>query len=114
MNALTSTVAGVLSARWLKTHQTLETSDVSQWYTYGAILAAGHFAFVPLIAGPIKRMMEAGGEANTKSDEQADSDNRKEMQTWFLWHTVRTVLVDLPALWCFAEGAALSFWITHI
>jgi hypothetical protein len=27
------------------------------------------------------------------------------------WPTAGTLLVDLPALWCFAEGAALSFWV---
>ena len=110
---LTSTVSGVLAARWLKTHQTLETTGVSNWYTYGAVLAAGHFAFIPLIAGPIRRMIEAGTSASaSKSDEQVEQENRAEMKMWLTWHTLRTVLVDLPALWCFAEGAAQSLWVT--
>ncbi|TKA72483.1 hypothetical protein B0A55_06693 [Friedmanniomyces simplex] len=116
--ALTSTLAGVVSARWLHTHATLETTDVSQWYTYGAVLAAGHLAFAPLVAGPIKRMVEAGqegggsgGGSNALSEEEVDGKNREEMKTWFTLHTVRTLLVDLPALLCFAEGAALSFWV---
>ena len=109
--SLTSTVAGVISSQWLKTHTTLETTDVSNWYTYGSVLAAGHLAFMPLVAGPIKRMMEAGNEASAKSDDEADEVNRKEMRTWLTLHVARTLLVDLPALWCFAEGVALSFWV---
>ncbi|KAK3111535.1 hypothetical protein LTR53_012369 [Teratosphaeriaceae sp. CCFEE 6253] len=108
--ALTSTVAGVASARWLSTHATLETTSVSQWYTYGAVLAAGHLAFGPLVVGPIRRMIEVG-QSSTLDEEDADRRNREEMKTWLTVHTARTLLVDLPALLCFAEGAALSFWV---
>ena len=111
---LTSAIAGVLSARWLKTHQTLETTDVSAWYTYGAVLAAAHFAFVPLVGGPIRSMIERGSETNTLSEESTEEKNREEMKTWFMWHTIRTFAVDLPALICFAEGAAQSFWIANV
>ena len=111
---LGSTLSGLLSARWLANHQQLETSDVGRWYTYGAVLAALHFAFVPLVGGPIKRMIERGSETNTMSEEAVDTENRKEMKTWFMWHTVRTVLFDLPALWCFAEGAATAMWVSNV
>lgn len=107
-----STISGGLAARWLRTHQTLETTDVSNWYTYGSALAAAHFVFVPLIYGPIKRMIDASESAKTEA--QVDEDNRIEMKTWFTYHTIRTLLVDLPALWCFAEGAAQSFWIVNV
>ncbi|KAK5136005.1 hypothetical protein LTR08_004259 [Meristemomyces frigidus] len=106
---LTSAIAGAVSARWLQTHATLETSSVSQWYTYGAILAAGHLAFVPFIAGPIR--IEAEKAIERRSEEAIDEANREEMKSWLFWHTMRTVLVDAPALLCFAEGAALSFWV---
>lgn len=112
-NAIVSTVSGIIAARWLSTHQTLETTDVGKWYTYGAVLAAGHMAFVPLILGPVKRMIEAGTGASTKSEEDTDKSNREEMKSWLTIHTARTLLVDLPALVCFAEGAALSFWIAN-
>ena len=46
-----------------------------------------------------------------KSEDEVDESNRKEMANWLIWHTVRTVVADLPALWCFAEGVALSFWV---
>ena len=85
---LTSSISGLVSWRWLQTHGHLETTAVSKWYGYGALFALAHFVFVPLVAGPIK-----------------------EMGNWLLWHTVRTVVADLPALWCFAEGVALSFWV---
>ena len=58
-------------------------------------------------------MIVQGKEASTMSEEETDKSNRKEMQMWLTWHTLRTFLVDLPALWCFAEGAALSFWVAN-
>ena len=59
-------------------------------------------------------MIEQGKNASTMSEEDTDAHNRKEMSNWFLWHTIRTAVVDLPALWCFAEGAALSFWVANV
>ena len=83
-------------------------------YTYGSIFAAGHFLFWPLVAGPIRRMVAEGKSDSVKSEEETDSHNREEMSKWFVWHAVRTLVVDLPALWCFAEGAALSFWVANV
>lgn len=110
--AVTSAVSGLVCSRWLRTHTTLETTDVSKWYTYGAILAVGHFLAVPLIAGPIQRIIAAGKDGETsQADPEVDEANRKEMKTWLTVHTARTLFVDIPALWCFAEGAALAFWV---
>lgn len=106
--ALTSAASGALSWRWLQSHGHLETTAVSKWYIYGSALALAHFAFIPLVAGPIKAITEA---AEDESGKDVDESNRKEMETFLLWHTVRTVVVDVPALWCFAEGVALSFWV---
>jgi hypothetical protein len=106
---LTSSISGLVSWRWLHTHGHLETTAVSKWYSYGALFALAHFAFVPLVAGPIKTMMDAA--ESSKSEDEVEETNRKEMANWLLWHTVRTVVADLPALWCFAEGVALSFWV---
>lgn len=108
---ITSTIAGLLSARWLHTHATLETTDVSRWYTIGAALAAGHFAFVPFVGPLIKGMVERGRQLDEESEDIVERKNRKDMKSWFFWHTVRTLVVDVPALWCFAEGVALSFWV---
>lgn len=105
--ALTSAGAGFIASRWLNTHRTLETTEVGKWYLIGAGLSAGHLAFVPMVAGPVKRMLQ-GGEGNEK---EVEGRNEKEMMTWLFVHTLRTLVVDVPALWCFAEGAALSFWV---
>lgn len=94
--------------QWLRTHVTLETGNVSQWYVAGSVLAAGHLAFLPLLAGPVQRIIGS----SAQSEEIADKANREEMKTWLTIHTARLLLVDLPALWCFAEGVAMSFWVT--
>lgn len=108
---LTSAVSGALSWRWLSGHGQLETTEVAKWYGYGAILAFARFAFLPIVAGPIKKMVDAGKAEVTTSDDDVDKANREAMQTWMILHSARTFLFDLPALWCFGEGAALSFWV---
>jgi hypothetical protein len=108
--ALTSTASGFIANRWLRSHATLETTAVSKWYAYGAVLAVGHLAFVPMVAGPILKITEAGKSSN-ENVIKIEEGNEAALRTWLGWHTVRTLLVDIPALWCFAEGAALSFWV---
>lgn len=108
--ALTSTVSGTIANHWLRSHATLETTAVSKWYAYGAVLAFGHLAFVPMVAGPILKITEAGKSSDGTAT-QIEEGNEDALKTWLGWHTVRTLLVDIPALWCFAEGAALSFWV---
>jgi len=110
--ASTSALGALLAARWLRTHATLETTGVSNWYIAGGTLALAHLASLPIIAQPVGRIIEV---ASLGLDEQAaEEKNREEMKTWLAIHTVRTLLVDLPALWCFAEGVAQSFWITSV
>lgn len=106
----TSAIAGLLSARWLHTHATLETTDVSKWYTYGAVLAAGHLLFAPAVGGPISRILE-NGKGEVKGESEVEKSNAEEQKMWLVWHTVRTLTVDLGALLCFAEGAALNLWV---
>lgn len=109
--AATSAISGIFCSRWLKTHLTLETTSVSNWYLYGSALAFGHFAFQPFISGVNQRMAQASKEDTAKTEDELDELNRKEMGTWLTIHTIRTLLVDIPALWCFAEGAAQAFWV---
>lgn len=104
----TSALSGLFAARWLRTHRTLETTNVSNWYLAGGALAIVHLASLPIIAQPVSRIIQAADSLD------AEQRNREEMKTWLGIHTVRTVLVDLPALWCFAEGVAQSFWITSV
>ena len=106
--ALASTVSGLVASHWLRSHTTLETTAVSKWYTYGAVLAFGHLAFVPMVAGPILKMIEAE-KSSDEATSRIEDGNESALKTWLGWHTARTLLVDIPALWCFAEGAALSF-----
>jgi hypothetical protein len=108
--ALASTVSGLVASRWLRSHTTLETTAVSKWYAYGAVLAFGHLAFVPMVAGPIMKITRAGNSSEAIST-TIEEGNEGAMRTWLGWHTVRTLLIDIPALWCFSEGAALSFWV---
>jgi hypothetical protein len=108
--AFTSTASGVIAHRWLRSHATLETTAVSRWYAYGAALAFGHLAFLPLVAGPILKMTEAR-KSDPEIGSKVEDQNESALRAWMGWHTVRTLLVDIPALWCFAEGAALSFWV---
>ncbi|KAI5371053.1 hypothetical protein Slin15195_G019260 [Septoria linicola] len=107
--ALSSTLGGALVSRWLRNHATLETADVSKWYIAGSVLAAGHLAVIPLLAAPVQRIISA--QASAKTEEAAAEANREEMQTWLTLHTARLLLIDLPALWCFAEGTSQSFWV---
>ncbi|CAK1354807.1 hypothetical protein CB0940_01384 [Cercospora beticola] len=109
--ALSSTLGGTLVSRWLRNHATLETGDVSKWYIAGSVLAAGHLAAVPLLAGPVQRIIAA--QASAQSEEAVAEANRQEMQTWLTLHTARLLLIDLPALWCFAEGTSQAFWVGH-
>ena len=59
-------------------------------------------------------MVAEGKSDSVKTEEETDEHNRKEMSNWFMWHAIRTLVVDLPALWCFAEGASLSFWVANV
>lgn len=107
---LVSASSGFFAARWLRSHDTLETAHVSKWYIYGALFALGHLAFVPAVAGPIQTIV-AAAEQDVGTEEQIQARNEDAMRSWFTWHTVRTLMADVPALWCFAEGVALSLWL---
>lgn len=108
---LTSAISGLVCARWLRTHVTLETTSVSNWYLYGSVFALGHLAFVPFIARPIERVVNRGTDLVVEDNESLQAANTKDMEEWLTVHTVRAITMDLPALICFAEGVAQSFWI---
>lgn len=105
---LASASSGLLAARWLHSQETLETAELARYYLLGAALALGHLAFVPAVAGPIQTIT-GGLREEEVSEEAISTRNEEAMRTWFAWHSIRTVFVDLPALVCFAEGVALSF-----
>lgn len=109
--SITSAVSGIFCARWLRTHVTLETTSVSNWYIYGSVFALGHLAFIPFLAQPINRVVNSGKELAIVDNETLQAQNTKDMEEWLFVHTIRTLTMDLPALVCFAEGVAQSFWI---
>ena len=108
---LATTLSGGFSSRWLHLHHQLETTTISQWYLYGAVAAAGHFAFAPVIAGSVQRITAQveGGEA--QKDKDVVSANEREIKNWIFWQAVRTVTVDVAAVVCFAKAVALSMWV---
>ena len=106
---LTSVVAGAFSGRWLQQHRTLETTLISQWYTYGTVAAIGHFAFLPAVAPILKRIIERKEE--DREENKVVAENERDARVWLTWHTVRTLTVDLAAVICFAKGIALSMWV---
>ncbi|KAM0719440.1 hypothetical protein Q7P37_005345 [Cladosporium fusiforme] len=83
---LVSAASGLFSARWLRSHATLETMEVGGWYFYGAVFALGHLAFVPAVAGPINTIT-AALEEDGASEMDVQARNEDAMKTWFMWHT---------------------------
>lgn len=104
----TSATLGFLSWRALA-----NIPNARQWYAYGSILAIGHFAFVPAVAGPIGRFRAAASKDGTPEITAEDEEsrekwiaarNRSDLITWLSWHTIRTITVDLGAAICFGIG----------
>jgi hypothetical protein len=62
------------------------------------------------VAGPIQQITDAGKKALMANGETEEV-NEAAMRTWLAWHTVKTLLADMPALWCFAERTTSGFWI---
>lgn len=94
---LTTGVAGVLAARWLRAHETLETSAVGEWYLLGAAVAGLGGVGLP----GMRRMVEGPREEGGKGAEDGRG----------LWWAVGGVVVNGLAVVCFAEGVGLSMWV---
>jgi hypothetical protein len=56
--ALTSSTACLVTV--LRSHGTVEITAIGRCCMYGSVLALGHSALVPLVAGPIKKITDAG------------------------------------------------------
>lgn len=117
--ALTTTVSGAVAWRSLRKASTVYPflKSSSNYFGIGALFALSHVAFMPLVAAPIKRM--ADGADSPEVDHQVDHTydwqleqlieerNRNDQIAWFKWHTVRTLMFDVPALYCFARGSSI-------
>ena len=87
-------------------------NDAATWYTYGAISALGHFAFVPFVAPLIRQMINRKEKAEKREDVQIDrvaerardDANRRDQAKWLRVHAVRTFTVDSFAVLCFFKG----------
>jgi len=66
----------------------------SQWYGIGAALSLTHFVFVPAVAPHIRALI----------DDESKGQSWKDMEKWLRVHTVRSVLVDTPAWFCYLMG----------
>jgi hypothetical protein len=108
---LTTALSAGLCVRWLRAHETLETGHVSNWYLYGAGLTIAHLGMGLLVKPSVDKMVATVQNGKTVREADVTAVNEREMGTWFFFNTVRTLFVDVPALWCFAEGVALSSWI---
>ncbi|KAI9687978.1 MAG: hypothetical protein M1820_010357 [Bogoriella megaspora] len=117
-SALTSFISGIYTYRSFTNSTTASSSGptVSKLYLYGALAAGGHFLFVPLVAGKIRKMIEnakglgtkenyedEGDQRGQSQDEEAEEDvikrsNERLMRSWLVVHTLRTVTVDLAAV----------------
>lgn len=110
---LTSSVSGFLARR------SLSGTSAASWYGYGALCALGHFAFVPFVSTSVQNI--AQGKPSERQDKALDrpfnwdqeqkieETNRNQQANWFWWHTVRCVVADIPAVWCFATGFSKAF-----
>ena len=95
------------------------SNAAAAWYLYGAGLTLAHFAFVPVVAGQIRMVMRGREDPREdrsvdkprdyEGDQECEEANRYWMMRWLRVHTARTLLVDLPAVWCFAKGFGAAF-----
>lgn len=67
----------------------------SRFYGMGACFAAAHFAFVPLVSGIIKAIVE----------DDSKGQSWKDQKKWLKVHAIRSVVVDLPGWLCFLTAA---------
>lgn len=63
----------------------LSSQQSLNWYKVGAVLAAGHLAFVPFVAPSVKAIFDGDGDANEYLDK------------WLWVNGVRGLTVDLAA-----------------
>lgn len=109
------------------TWRDLNGSNGAQWwYGWAGTFAAAHFAFVPLVAIPINKVKALGnqtqvgsrsaGEERERQEEEEDrregssgqpalaTHNKWRMQKSLKWHTLRSIVIDCPAMVFFAAG----------
>ncbi|KAA8917266.1 hypothetical protein TRICI_000604 [Trichomonascus ciferrii] len=90
----TSTIGFALANLVGGSYAMAKSSPSTQLYWTGLGLAALHFAFVPLVAGSIKDIVEDQPEGKTTS----------RLQDWLDIHRFRLIFADIPSWLCFIAG----------
>ncbi|KAJ5172348.1 hypothetical protein N7492_004941 [Penicillium capsulatum] len=85
--------------------------QTSAFYGVGLACAIGHLLFVPLVAGPVARVVERSrlNTVDSKSTSESTSEASgptDHMATWLGVHRVRMLVADLPAWIAFAMAVA--------
>ncbi|KND93616.1 hypothetical protein TOPH_01553 [Tolypocladium ophioglossoides CBS 100239] len=87
-----ASVAAVVAYRGL-----LQRRGALRWYVATAALAVGHLVFAPLVAGPIKSMLDdEGGEGKGKGEGEGRT-NVDAQREWLRVNVVRMLTADLGA-----------------
>jgi len=61
------------------------------WYVAGLVAAVGHMAFVPIVMGPVKDIID------DKRGKEVGEGSRVDMARWVGVHKVRMLVANLPA-----------------
>ncbi|KAL4954424.1 hypothetical protein BDW69DRAFT_163231 [Aspergillus filifer] len=91
---LTSSIANLVLSRRASTSQSAVTTRL---YAAGLGFTVLHFLFVPLVAYPIRDIME----------DRSKGETRKDLKKWIDIHRVRVLIADLPG-WMSFLTAVLS------
>jgi hypothetical protein len=91
---LSSSVANLLIDR-----PTLDRLGSSRWYWAGLGFTVCHFLFVPLIAYPIRDIME----------DRSKGQSTKDLKRWIDIHRIRVLVADLPGWMSFVMAVLLTF-----
>lgn len=73
------------------------TRSSTRWYGAGLAFTVAHFLFVPLIAYPIRDIVE----------DRAQGESSRDLKRWIDIHRVRVIVADLPG-WLSFFGAVLT------
>ncbi|KAL2104999.1 hypothetical protein VUR80DRAFT_9180 [Thermomyces stellatus] len=92
-------VTAAASAANLRAHRpSLSARGSAPWYAAGALLAAGHLLFVPIIAPRVRALVQ-----------DAEVDPNDVLDKWLSVHAVRSLTVDLAAWVACAVAVGKTF-----
>lgn len=107
MSTLGGTFWGSLGAIYV-TRPLLDRKGSYAWYVATAVLSMAHLGFVPMVAGPIKDMIDDG---NADAEVEEEEKNVDKLKTWLGVNKVRMLTVDLAAFACAFIAAAKTLGV---